>query len=137
MVLLLRVCIAGFIGFLVGGSLGWAISTLLITAFTDVLGPRYAEFDMFGVIGAAFFGAVVSSIAAPALAALLAFRPPAGQQLVVLMIGVALLVAVPTFLLLAITIFNGDWAWLLVIYLAICLGTLTGVGASLLLRTAK
>ena len=137
MILFLRICLAGCVGLLAGGGFGWGLSLLLITTFTDVLGPRYAEFDMFGVIGAAFFGAVVSSVTAAALAALLACRPPTGQQIVVLTIGVALLIAVPTFFLLGAPIIKCDWAWLLVIYLAICLGTLAGVGTSLLVRSAK
>lgn len=133
MILFLRISLAGFVGLLAGGGSGWALSLLLITAFTDVLGPRYSEFDMFGVIGAAFFGAGVSSVVAATLAALLASRSPTRHA----MIGGALLILVPTFILLAATIIAGDWAWLLVIYLAICLGSLAGVGASLLIRSAK
>ena len=98
--LFLRICLASFVGLFTGGGLGWGLSMLLITAFTDVLGPRCAEFDMFGVIGAAFFGALISSVAATAIAALLAFRSLTEQQLVVLMIGVALLISVPTAFLL-------------------------------------
>jgi len=128
MMIILRVFLAGLVGLLAGGGLGWGLSMLLITTFSSVLGPRYSEFDMFGVIGAALFGAAISCVVAAMVALLAAYRPPTALHMFVIS-GVA---ATPAPILIALTIVNGEWAWLVVIYLAIFLGTVTGVGASLL-----
>ena len=130
MMLFLRINLAGVVGLLAGGGFGWGLSMLLITTFSDVLGPRYSEFDMFGVIGAAFFGAVVSCAAAAILATLVALRSmPTGLHLVAICIAIV----IPDILLFGLTlVIDGEWAWFLVMYLAICAGTLTGIVASLL-----
>ncbi|QDU96815.1 hypothetical protein Pla8534_46370 [Lignipirellula cremea] len=101
---------------------------LLVTTFSRVLGPRYSEFDMFGVIGVGCLAAVVSCLWAGLLALLIAFRPAAA--LILLAIGGA--AVAPALFLLALTFVDGEWSWFLVLYMAILLGTIAGVGASLL-----
>jgi|SaaInlStandDraft_1057018.scaffolds.fasta_scaffold63185_2 hypothetical protein len=58
----IRCLVAGVTGLVVGGVSGFALSFIfIITPLQRVLGSRYSEFDIFGVIGVTIFAALLVS----------------------------------------------------------------------------
>ena len=122
------------VALIVGGGAGFAIGLVFIsTPLQRILGPRYSEFDFFGVIGVSLLAPLIAVVAtviavSQGLEKLRStFRP---RNLLSWTVAPFVLVVV-----LALFV-DGEWAWLAVIHAASCLGILAGAGLSLWLTPA-
>lgn len=107
----------------------------ITTPLQKVLGPRYSEFDVFGVIAVTFFSTLIAWVGATVAAAVSheRLRSTFGtRNLFVLVVAPALVLLVLTFGI------SGEFAWLGLIHVSSCSGILAGAGSSLLFdRTAN
>lgn len=123
--------LAGLVAVLIGGGSAFAIGYLFIaTPMQRILGPRYSEFDFFGVIGVTVVVPIIA-LAGTVVAVQqgvnklrATFRP----------VNLLLLTVAPLILILALTLFvDGEWAWMGVVHLATCLGILSAARLALYL----
>jgi hypothetical protein len=129
---ILRCIVAGFLGLVAGGVTGYGLSyVFIITPLQRVLGPRYAEFDVFGVIGVTVFGALIACVGATVAAAQSAntIRSTFTTRNLIRLVLAPILVA----LVLTLSV-SGELAWLGLIYLSACSGILAGAGSALLMN---
>ena len=130
----LRYLAAGLLGSVVGGATGLALSCIFVaTPLQKVLGPRYSEFDAFGVIGVTLLSALIACVGATVAAAVSPNRLRATfktRNLFALIVAPALVALVLTFVI------SGEWAWLGLIHVSSCLGILAGAGSALLFDRA-
>ena len=128
----IRCVVASIVCFLVGGATVCALSCLFIsTPLQQVLGPRYSEFDFFGVIGVTVFASLIACVAATVAAAgsLVRLRSTFQTRNLLVLVLVPMLIA----FVFAFTV-SGEWAWLGLIHLSACLGILAGAGSVLLMN---
>ncbi len=128
-VVFLRCLVAGLVGLLVGAGSGFGISfVFIITPLQKILGPRYSEFDFFGVIGVTIFAALIAFIGATISAArskqnlAATFRP---RNLLAWVLAPLAATVVLTFAV------DREWVWFGLIHLASCCGIFAGAGAAM------
>lgn len=128
---LLRVALSAIVGLISGGGSGFVLSFLFVlTPLQRVLGPRYSEFDFFGVIGVTVLGAVIACVGA----AIAGLRSAERLRAAFRTRNLFTLVLVPAVSILVLTLsIDGEWAWLGLIHLSACLGILAGAWTALLL----
>jgi hypothetical protein len=132
-----RVIFSAIVGGVSGGGAGIALAILFLsTPLERVLGPRYSEFDVFGLFFVAVVAALIAS-AASFISAIYAVSATNGREWLRSTIQSrywVTVVLVPTvlFAVLALAV-NGEWAWLGLIHLSACLGILAGMGSALIL----
>jgi ABC-type transport system involved in cytochrome c biogenesis permease subunit len=124
--------VASFLGLVAGGATGYGLSfVFIVTPLQRVLGPRYQEFDIFGVIGVTVFAAVIASVGATVAAAQVTSKLRStftNRNLFTLVLAPTLFAFVLTFSV------AGEIAWLGLAYLSACSGILAGAGLVLLMR---
>lgn len=102
-----------------------------MTPLQQVLGPRYSEFDFFGVILVTVFAAFIACVAATyaGVGTLNKLRSTfQTRNLLALVLAPMLVALVLTFAV------SGEWVWLGLTHLSACLGILAGAGSALLVR---
>lgn len=134
MIRVLRGLAAGLVGSVAGGATGFALSHVLITTpLQNVLGPRYTEFDGFGVILVTGLSALIAWVGATVAAALgrRRLRSAFGTRILLVLIAGPTLVG-----LVLVFVIRGNLVWWVVVYFSACLGVLAGGGSALLLDQA-
>lgn len=120
------------IGTIVGfGSALTLCLVFIVTPMQNVLGPRYAEFDLFVAVSVSLFTGAVTVVSAAAIAFRNLIKPRATLSRFV--VCVFILAPVPVFAAFALAA-NGGWAWIGIIYISTCLGTLTSSRAAVFLQ---
>jgi hypothetical protein len=129
--LIFRIFVAALVGLVAGGSSAYALSLLLTyTPLSMALGLRHTEFNGIAVFGVTLFGAGVSCLAAALLAVRAVHHLRAGTSHWPSAVFIATLAVI---LLMLTLVVDGQWAWLGMFYLAVCLGTISGISVSLLI----
>ena len=126
----LRSFVAGLLGSVAGGATGYALSYVFITTpLRKVLGPRYAEFDVFGVFLVTFLSALIAWFGATVAAAVGANRLRSTFNTRILFV----LIVTPTLVGLVLAfVISGDLVWWALVYVSSCFGILAGGGLALL-----
>jgi hypothetical protein len=125
----LRTFVPTLLALFAGAVCGFGLSLLFLsTPLQRVLGPRYSEFDFFGVIGVVVFATPIAGLATLVATCRSRERMKAtfGTR------NLLGLVALPFAVLLGLTLrVSGEFSWVVLIHLSICLGLFAGVGSSL------
>ena len=130
-----RLLLCGIVGSAVGGGVGFGLSMLFITtSLSDVLGPRYAEFDFFGVLGVAIIAAIVACPISVVVASMSVNAVLAGIWTVIVC---TLLLGLGWWTAIKAVADDGEWAWLGLIHVSVCLGVLAATWISVPLSRSR
>lgn len=128
---MMQVVLSALVGLIVGSGAGFGLALLLVGGlWARLLGPRYAEFDIFGV----WATAIISGLLALVLGVGIAVRDTAVVQRFLQPGNIAVVIGIPAAVLMLLGLTDGNWLWLCLMHIAACTGVVASAAVVLRLR---